>query len=304
VDIQFGPGGDLFYADILAGKIKRIHYAAGNQAPKAVATATPSSGDVPLPVVLDASGSSDPDGESLTYAWDTDGDGQYDDSTTAVTEWTYTTAGTYPVGLKVTDPSGASATDVLAVTVGNTPPTASITSPSPGVLWKVGDLIAFTGSATDVQDGDLAPAQLTWSLALRHCPSNCHSHQLLSFPNTDHDSFNAPDHEYPSYLELTLTATDSGGLTDTRTLRLDPATVDLSLRSSPTGLKLAVNGQEKTTPFVCTVIQGSANTLSATASQTLAAKTYDFGSWSDGGLATHTVTANAAGTYTATYTQR
>jgi hypothetical protein len=52
------------------------------------------------------------------------------------------------------------------------------------------------------------------------------------------------------------------------------------------------------------VIQGSANTVSAPASQTLATNTYDFGSWSDGGLATHTVTANAPGTYTATYTKR
>ena len=170
--------------------------------------------------------------------------------------------------------------------------------------WKVGDLIDFSGSAT--RRSRTAPSTRPAHLvaALQHCPSNCHTHQLLSFPGTDHASFNAPDHEYPSYLELTLTATDSGGLTDTRTIRLDPKTVDLSLRSSPTGLKLAVNGQQKTTPFVCTVIQGSANTVSAPASQTLAANTYDFGSWSDGGLATHTVTANAPpATYTAHATQ-
>ncbi len=304
VDIQFGPGGDLFYADIQGGRIQRIHYAAGNQAPKAVASATPTSGDVPLPVQLDATGSSDPDGDSLTYAWDTDGDGQYDDSDTALQQWTYGEPGTYPVGLKVTDSHGASSTDTVAITAGNTPPTATIASPSPGLQWKVGDLISFSGSATDRQDGTLSPSRLRWSLALQHCPSNCHIHQLLSFPGTDHDGFNAPDHEYPSYLELTLTATDSGGLTDTRTVRLDPRTVDLSLRSSPTGLQLAVNGQQKTTPFVSTVIQGSANTIAAPSPQTLAAKTYDFGSWSDGGLATHTVTANAAGTLTANYTQR
>ena len=159
----------------------------------------------------------------------------------------------------------------------------------------MGDLISFSGSATDRQDGSLAPARLTWHLTLQHCPSNCHTHQLLTFANTDHGSFAAPDHQYPSYLELTLTATDSGGLTDNRTLRLDPKTVDLTLRSSPSGLKLAVNAEQKTTPFVCTVIQGSANSLSAVTPQTLAGKTYDFGSWSDGGVGTHNVTANAAG---------
>ena len=44
VDIQFGPGGDLFYADVWGGTIRRIHYTAGNQAPRAVASATPTSG--------------------------------------------------------------------------------------------------------------------------------------------------------------------------------------------------------------------------------------------------------------------
>ena len=54
------------------------------------------------------------------------------------------------------------------------------------------------------------------------------------------DSFSAPDHEYPSYLELELTATDSGGLTDTRTIRLDPKTVVLSMASNPSGLTLSL----------------------------------------------------------------
>ena len=50
-------------------------------------------------------------------------------------------------------------------------------------------------------------------------------------------SFTAPDHEYPSYLELELTATDSGGLTDTKTIRLDPRTVTLTFSSIPGGLR-------------------------------------------------------------------
>ena len=48
-------------------------------------------------------------------------------------------------------------------------------------------------------------------------------------------SFTTPDHEYPSYLELRLTATDSGGLTDTKSIRLDPRTVTLTLNTSPAG---------------------------------------------------------------------
>ena len=53
-------------------------------------------------------------------------------------------------------------------------------------------------------------------------------------------SFAAPDHEYPSYLELKLTATDSKGLSATVIRRIDPKTVTLTFQSSPTGLQLAV----------------------------------------------------------------
>ncbi len=41
VDIQFGPGGDLFYVDVWGNTIRRIRYTAGNQAPRAVASANP-----------------------------------------------------------------------------------------------------------------------------------------------------------------------------------------------------------------------------------------------------------------------
>ena len=46
---------------------------------------------------------------------------------------------------------------------------------------------------------------------MNHCPSNCHTHPIQTFPNVASGSFNAPDHEYPSHLELRLTATDSDG---------------------------------------------------------------------------------------------
>jgi hypothetical protein len=114
-------------------------------------------------------------------------------------------------------------------------------------------------------------------------------------------SFAAPDHEYPSYLELRLTATDSAGLKDVDSVRIDPKTVDLHLASVPSGLRLAVNGASATTPFTRRVILRSRNTLTAPSPQTLGGTSYSFGSWSDGGAATHDITASASATYTATY---
>ena len=165
-------------------------------------------------------------------------------------------------------------TDSVTITVGNTPPTATIDTPAAGTTWTVGDVITFSGHATDPQQGTLPASALTWRLLQQHCPSNCHTHVVQTFAGVASGSFTAPDHEYPSYLELELTATDSGGLTNTKTIRLDPRTVTLTFSSIPGGLQLTVNGTAGSATFTRTVIIGSANTVSAITPQTKGKKTY------------------------------
>ena len=305
VGLQIGPGGDLFYPDFDGGTIRRVTFTSANQPPTAVATGSPTTGPAPLTVAFNGSGSSDPDaGDTLSYDWDLDGDGSYDDSTAVAPTYTYTSQGTYTASLRVTDNHGASATAAVTINVGNTAPNATITAPAAGTTWKVGDLIQFAGGATDAQDGPLPASALSWSLILNHCPSNCHTHPLQSFAGVAGGSFTTPDHEYPAYLELRLTATDSGGLSDTESLRLDPKTVSITLNSSPGGFALALNGSQLPTPFTRTVIQGSTNTISAPSPQTKAKKSWLFQSWSDGGAQTHVVTAGSSATYVARFRQR
>jgi PKD repeat protein len=301
VHLETGPDGDLFYVDFGGGTIRRIEYVSTNRAPTAVAQATPTTGSAPLTVAFDGTESSDPDLDTLTYAWDLDGDGAFDDSTAAQPTFTYTSQGSYTATLRVTDPDGASDTDSVTITVGNTPPTATITTPTADTTWKVGDTINFSGSAADQQDGPLPPSALTWSLVLQHCPSNCHAHPIQDFVGVSSGSFVAPDHQYPSYLELWLTATDSGGRTDTEVVRLDPQTVTLTFQTIPGGLELTVNGVLTKATFSRTVIVGSANTVSAPDPQNKGKKSYNFQSWSDGGAQTHNIVAPATAT---TYTAR
>ena len=150
VDLQIGPDGMLYYVDIGGGSIRRIEYtAAVNQPPLAVATANPTSGDVGMTVSFDGSASSDPNGDPLSYAWDLDGDGAFDDSTTARPRWTYNAAGTFRVSLRVSDGRGGTATD--AVTIGVGLPNVTIASPTTSLRWAVGDTVSFSGSATDNQ---------------------------------------------------------------------------------------------------------------------------------------------------------
>jgi glucose/arabinose dehydrogenase len=309
VNLETGPDGDLFYVDFDGGTIRRIAYTATptNQQPTAAATASPTTGNAPLTVNFDGTGSTDPDGDPLSYAWDLDADGAYDDSTSSRTTFTYTANGTYAAGLRVTDGRGGSDTDSVTIRVGNTAPTATINTPAAGTTWKVGDVISFSGSATDPQDGTLPASALTWQLIQQHCPSNCHQHLVQTFAGVASGSFVAPDHEYPSYLELRLTATDSGGLSTTVSRRLDPRTVVLTFQTTPGGFTLAFNGSQATATFTRTVIIGSSNTVSAITPQTKNKQTYTFSSWSDNGTlpATRTIVAPAsATTYTARYQRR
>ena len=303
VHLEIGPGGDLFYVNFTGGTIQRVVYTAGNQPPTAVATATPTEGTAPLDVSFDATGSTDPEGETLAFVWDLDGDGAFDDATGAQPSWTYTEGGTYVATVRVSEPQGATDTDAVTITVNNTGPTASIDTPSADLLWAVGDTIDFSGSATDAEDGALAASALTWSLIMHHCdaPTSCHEHPIQSFSGVAGGSFVTPDHDYPSYIELRLTATDSGGLSDTASVELQPQTVDLSLATAPSGLQVAVNGDADPTPFTRMVIVGSTNTLTAPSPQIQNGTNYEFSAWSDGGAASHNITAPATAT---TYTGR
>src|SRR5204863_4484720 len=85
------------------------------------APASPKTGDT----ITFTSGSSDPDGTIASQAWDLDNDGQFDDGTGLSATKAFAKPGTYTVGLKVTDDSGASTTVSHTVTVANRPPVAA-----------------------------------------------------------------------------------------------------------------------------------------------------------------------------------
>ena len=105
MDMEFGPDGSLYVIDWGTGfsgnnldsGIYRIDYVVGARRPIAHATATPDAGPTPLDVQFSSAGSIDPEGTSLTYAWDFDGNGTTD-STDANPTHTYTTAGTTTSG--------------------------------------------------------------------------------------------------------------------------------------------------------------------------------------------------------------
>ena len=75
-------------------------------------------------------------------------------------------AGTHTITASVTDSGDKVGGDAISITVnapgGNTAPTAMITVPGDGSSFDDGELISFTGSASDAEDGALT-ASLSWS---------------------------------------------------------------------------------------------------------------------------------------------
>ncbi|WP_025742123.1 PKD domain-containing protein [Aquimarina pacifica] len=86
--------------------------------PIALIEAYPSSGQAPLSVSFDASDSSDPEGEPLTFSWDF---GDNSSGTGATPTHVYTSNGLYTAVVTVTNTSGGSATAAIDINVSNAP---------------------------------------------------------------------------------------------------------------------------------------------------------------------------------------
>jgi hypothetical protein len=127
---------------------------------------------------------------------------------------------------------------------------------------------------------------------------------VLAKASTSTGSFTAPAHDYPSHLELRLTATDGRGLKHTTSVQLDPRTTTLTLESQPSGLTLAAGATTQTAPCTLTLIEGSTVSVNASSPQTLDSTNYVFNSWSDGGAQSHSVVASTPVTLIAAYQEQ
>jgi len=304
----FGNGQALYYTTYEAGgQVRRISYSAGgaNNAPVAVAAATPLSGPVPLTIDFDGSGSGDPDaGDTLTWFWDFGDGSPVVPSASPLASHTYTSPGTFTVTLRVRDDELAfSPPATLTVQPGNEPPAPVILAPAEGELFTVGQAFSLTGTATDPEDGTLPDGALSWTVILHH---DEHTHPFLGPVAGNAVALTAPAPEdllaaETSYLEIRLTATDSGGISETVVRDLRPRHVRLSFATSPPGLQLTIGGSAFTAPFDLTSWPDYVIAVDAPAQES-GEETWVFSSWSDGGTGSHAITTPASdASYTATF---
>lgn len=130
-----------------------------NVAPTVALNVTPTSVQTGEPVSFSAV-ASDPDGGTVTYAWDLDGDGQYNDSTAASPpSGSYPRSGTRTIGVRVTDDDGDPATSTVTrtqvVTVTNRAPSTPTITANPSAVAR-GESVQLTAAATDPERTPLA----------------------------------------------------------------------------------------------------------------------------------------------------
>ena len=268
-----GPNGDIAYADIATGTVRRLVYQAGNRAPTAVFTTT--TDPATLTVHFSAADSYDLDGDQLTYAWDL-GDGTTASGVTAT--HAYAGPGGYAVRLTVTDQLGATGTSTQNIRPDNHSPTLTLTAPPPDATFAVGGIVDLSATGTDVEDGALP---VTWTTALLHCPTagGCHLHPDATATG---NSFSTPftSHGADTTMLITASVVDGVGAKAQATYEAAPRLRRLSVQGP---VPIGING---TPQISADVVVGSLTSVEAPT----ALSYWSFVRWSDGGGRVHEIT--------------
>jgi len=216
--------GGLYYIPWTSGIMRVRATTPNNQPPTAGVSSDKSYGPSPLAVQFTGSGSTDPEGTVLSYSWNF-GDGSAA-STLANPSHTFTAPGgvatLYTVTLTVQDAGGLKSTNSLRISVNNTPPQVTITSPTNGSKYSLsGDTISHC-TAT-IHDDEQSPNELTctWQTFLHHNEhehadppvNDCVTSTVLSPVGCDGETY---------YYRVVLKVTDPHGLSTTQEVRVYP----------------------------------------------------------------------------------
>jgi glucose/arabinose dehydrogenase/cytochrome c551/c552 len=168
IDMEMGPDGRIYVLEYGNGwfsknkdaALSRIDYNGGNRAPVAEIHVDKLSGGLPFKVKLNAKGSSDPDGDQLTYIWYL-GNGNKQETKEPETEVTFTTAGEYAVSVEVLDAHGASTrSSGIEVYAGNETPDVKVSITGNTMFYFSGKPVAYSVSVKDKEDGSTTDGKI------------------------------------------------------------------------------------------------------------------------------------------------
>ena len=299
-DLQVHQDGSLYYLARGGGDLFRVQYTA-NTAPSISAqpaNVTVAAGQSATFSVT-ASGSA-----PLAYQWQRNGA-----NIAGATARTYTFT-TSPADngamfrVLVSNSTGSVLSNSATLTVlSNNAPVGNITAPTNGAPYRGGQVITFTGTGSDVEDGNLPPSAFTWRVDFHH---DTHTHPFMAetsgITTGTFTIANRGETSANVFYRVYLTVRDSSGLTHTSTIDVRPLTTVVRLESNVANAQLTLDGAPITAPFEFTGVEGVIRQLGVVTPQTSGGTSYEFVSWSDGGQATHEITTPTDNTtYTALF---
>ncbi|MES2284144.1 MAG: PQQ-dependent sugar dehydrogenase [Bacteroidota bacterium] len=304
LSLQVGPDGNLYYInrDIAREGVYKIIYSSNN-AP--VITDQPDNVTVsagqPATFSISVSGAI-----PLSYQWRKNGTKITGAISSAynIPNTVNSDAGQYSVMIKNAYDSVLSNIATLTVTPHNDEPNATITTPLANTYYRAGDVISFSGSGTDTEDGTLPAANFEWTVEFYH--NNNHFHPGPAIPSgIKFGSFIIPNTGESSpvvFYRLKLKVTDLNGLVDTTHVDIVPLVSTITMNTFPAGLVVTYDGQPRATIFSTMAVRGMLISIGVISPQIMGGKTYVFKNWQHGGGSSQTIlVGEVAGSYTAIF---
>lgn len=303
VGIITGIDGNLYFLSRSADALYKIVYNAGS-AP--VITNQPQ--NVTVTVGQSATFSVTASGTSpLSYQWRKNGTNISGATSQSYTKTNVQLSDSGNYSVVVTNSAGSTTSNNAKLTVlaPNQLPTATISTPQTGSMYSGGQVINFSGSATDPEDGSLAAPAFNWSVVFHH---GTHTHPGPSVPQAvKTGSFTIPNSGETAtnvWYRLYCIVHDSQGAIDSAFVDIQPRISNITINTnSSAGLQVTIDGQPQTSPYTTASVEGIIRNVGVISPQTVNGITYTFSNWTNGGGASQTfATPVNDTTFTANFT--
>ena len=305
--LKEGLDGSLVYVDFGWGwqesvnpaAIRRVRFITGNLPPVAQVAAQPLAGSPPLGVNFSSSGSFDPEGQPLSYAWDFgDGTGAAEPNPTH----TYLESGVFEARLSLGDGELQTFSESLTISVG-TPPVGGLTRPQTAPCFA---------QVTSYSSRARPPTRKTAHCRLPRTRGRSCFITILTY--TRHSDRSPVRRAAVSWCLLRVTRSRTRPATRSSSRQLTPRDSSVPLRtyiypdkvnltfvSDPAEMSLNIDGVPRSAPFTIDTVAGFQHSIDAP-DQSIGTVTYEFVSWSDDGPQSHIiVVGGSTDTYTALF---
>ena len=278
-NLECGRDGNLYLLQYDLGKVARISYQGVNAPP--VISVPPVSQTVP--VGEDVLFSVEAAGSPTSYVWFKDGqEFQRGSAARLLLPNVDLSENGAAIEVEVVNDFGSvrSAVAVLQVVDGQRP---AIVFNQVSASYRADDSIYFGAQVSDPDQASVPVDDWHWKIDFHH---DTHTHPAMDWASGFDQGayFVEPFGEVDDnvFFRITLSVTDSSGLTATESVEVQPEKVDLFFHSSPPGVPLVIDGKTVETDYLLRSVRQLRRQVDAPRATVVGDSLYEFRHWEDG----------------------